>query len=153
MNDYPTPCRKPAPEGTGISLAHHARTLVIKRPVRDQILHAHRVIARAQAVFLVQLMSFHYPIHIELHAQTRFRRYLYHPAFNFKGLFGQTLVTLLPDPVGVDGGNFTRRCRRHVGKHRQRDIKVVVRVRACMVQKCGSASGISTDCSDSVWPI
>ena len=93
-------------------------------------MHRQRVITRPQAVFLVQLMRFHDLVHIQLYAQTRRSRNLYHTAFDFKRLFGQALVALLPDPVGVDGGNVARRGSRHVGEHRQRDVEVVVGVRA-----------------------
>ena len=81
-------------------------------------------------MLLVQLMRFHDLIHIQLHAQTRFCRNLHHAAFDFKRLFGQALVAFLPDPVGVDSGYFTRSRRRDMRKHRQRNIKVIVRVRS-----------------------
>src|SRR5471032_1813319 len=38
-------------------LAQHGRALVVEGPVRYQILHRHRVVARAQSDVLVQLMS------------------------------------------------------------------------------------------------
>ena len=81
-------------------------------------------------MLLIQLVSFHNLIHIQLHAQTRLRRYLHHATFDFKRLFSQALIAFLPDPVGIDSGNFARRRRRNMSKHRQRNIKVVVRVRA-----------------------
>ena len=81
-------------------------------------------------MLLIQLMRFHHLIHIQLHAQARFRRNLHHTALDCKRFFGQSLVTFLPDPMGIDSGNFPRRRRRDMSKHRQRNIKVVVRVRA-----------------------
>ena len=78
-------------------LSYHARTFIVECPLWDQVLHRQRVITRPQAVFLVQLMRFHDLVHIQFYAQTRRSRNLYHTAFDFKRLFGQALVALLPD--------------------------------------------------------
>lgn len=80
--------------------------------------------------------------------------------FNLQRILGQATIALLPNPVGIDSGRITRCRRAHMGKHRQRDIEMVIRMAApCQpqssqscatrtapesVQKCGSASGIST---------
>ncbi len=50
--------------------------------------------------------------------------------FNLQRIFGQTTIALLPNPVGIDSGRITRCRRAHMGKHRQRDIKVVIRMAA-----------------------
>ena len=44
-------------------------------------------------------------------------------------VFGEALA-VLPDPMRVDRGDFARRGRGHVGEHRQRDVEVIVGVRA-----------------------
>ena len=44
-------------------------------------------------------------------------------------VFGEALA-VLPDPMGVDRGDFAGRCRGYVGKHCERDVKVIVGVRA-----------------------
>ncbi len=46
-------------------LSYHARTFIVECPLWDQILHRHRVIARTQPMFLVQLVGFHHLIHIQ----------------------------------------------------------------------------------------
>ena len=79
-----------------MSLSYHARTFIVESPLWDQVLHRQRVITRAQAVFLVKLMRFHDLVHIQLNAQPRRSRNLHHAAFDFKRLFGQALVALLP---------------------------------------------------------
>lgn len=105
----------------------------------------------------------HVPLYlfpVQFHAQTGRIRNGNFSVFNLQRIFGQTTIALLPNPVGIDSGRITRCRRAHMGKHRQRDIKVVIRMAApgqpqssqsCAtrtapesVQKCGSASGIST---------
>lgn len=68
-------------------LSYHARTFIVECPLWDQILHRHRVIARTQPMFLVQLMGFHHLIHIQFHAQTRCGRDLHHPPLISNGAF------------------------------------------------------------------
>lgn len=46
-------------------LSYHARAFIVECPVGDQILHSHRVVTRAQTVFLIQLMGFHDLVHIQ----------------------------------------------------------------------------------------
>ena len=41
-------------------LSYHARTFIVECPVRDQILHGYRIVARAQTVFQVQFVGFHH---------------------------------------------------------------------------------------------
>ena len=121
-------------------LSYHARAFIVEFPVRYQILHGHRIIACPKTMFLIQLVGFHHLIHIQLNAQTRRGWHLHHAFFDLKRLSGQTLITFLPDPVSIDSGDRARCSSGHVGEHRQRDIKVVIGVRA-------------PDCNDRVCPI
>lgn len=93
--------------------------------------------------------------------QPRPGRYPHVPVHYAQRFTGKALA-VLPDPVGVDCGDLARCRSRHLGEHRQRNVEVVVRMRTpgqpqslhicatrtepCKVQKCGSASGISTAC-------
>ena len=42
------------------------------------------------------------------------------------GFWVRRRIALLPNPVGIDSGRITRRRRAHMGKHRQRDIEMVI---------------------------
>ena len=75
-------------------------------------------------------MGFMDLIPVNLHAQPRRIRYGNLAIDDFQRIFRQAGFPFLPNPVGVDGGRVTRRRRANVGKHRQRNIKVVVRVTA-----------------------
>lgn len=110
-------------------LSYHARAFIVECPVRDQILHRHRIVACPQTVFLIQLMGLHDLIHIQLNPQPRRRRHLHHATFDLKRLLSKTLITFLPYPVGVDSSDRARRSGGDVREHRQRDIEVVVGVR------------------------
>ncbi|RLR17528.1 hypothetical protein D8L93_08495 [Sodalis-like symbiont of Bactericera trigonica] len=118
----------------------------------------------------VKRMGLHDTVHIQLHAKPRRWRHRHLAAANFQRRLGQVLITLLPNPVGIDGGNVTRRGGGHMGKHHQPDVEIVILVRdphvspaasqswatgtePCIVQKCGSASGISTSCRAMAWHI
>ena len=55
--------------GIPIDLAHQTRPLVIELPARNQILHGHAVIPRAQSHAFVQLMGLGQLIHVQFDAQ------------------------------------------------------------------------------------
>ena len=67
--------------------------------------------------------------HVELDAEAGLLRHLDEAAFDLQRLFRQALA-VLPDPVRVDRRDAAGRRRADVGEHRQRDVEVVVRVRA-----------------------
>src|SRR5204862_4543382 len=48
---------------------------------------------------------------------------------NFERLPREALP-VLPDPVGIDGRDFARSCRRHMCDHRERNVEVIIGVRA-----------------------
>ena len=135
---------------------------------QNQVLHRPGIITRAAR----QFYTLHAPCGpdpsqaprpIPAHPVPRWCR------FNFQRIFRQAGLTLLPNPVCVDSGWVTRCRRANVGKHRQRNIEMVIGVTTpgepqsshnCAtrtapesVQKCGSASGISTAFSMTAWPI
>ena len=88
--------------------ADQARPLVIECPPRNQKLHRHAVIPSAQAHAFVEFMGLGQLVHIELDTQSRFLRHLHAALDYLQWGFGQALA-VLPDPVGVDGSDFTRR--------------------------------------------
>ncbi|MNE32919.1 hypothetical protein D3C80_1265520 [compost metagenome] len=67
-------------------------------------------------------------VFIQLHPKPRPRRHVHMPVDDAQWFAGQALA-VLPDPVGVDRSDFTRRRSRHLGEHCQRDIEVVVGMR------------------------
>ncbi|CAH0204535.1 hypothetical protein SRABI106_01607 [Rahnella aquatilis] len=69
-------------------------------------------------------------IHIDLHAQPRFFRHFDFPVHNLQRLFGQALVAFLPDPVRIYRCRFTRYGCTDMGKHRQRNVEMVIRMAA-----------------------
>lgn len=95
-------------------LSYHARAFIVEFPVRYQILHGHRIVAGPQAMFLIQFVGFHHLIHIQLNAQTRCGWHLHHASFDLKRLSGQTLISFLPDPVGINSGDRAWRGSSHV---------------------------------------
>src|SRR5262249_50823196 len=139
--------------------AHHRGALVVEPPAGDQVLHRLGVVACAQRLVLVEPMRCLDLRHVDLDTETR-------PVGNgncatddLQGLLGQAL-TVLPDPVGGDSGDLSRRGGGDGREHRKRDVEVIVGVgppgqapiaahlgdpdRTSIVQKCGSASGMST---------
>ena len=104
---------------------HHARFFVIELPTGYEVLHGLCIVTRTQAMLQIQLMRFFNFDHIELNTQAWFLWHL-HMAFNYlQRLFCET-VTVLPNPMGVNGGDFARRSRCHMGEHGQGHIEVVV---------------------------
>ncbi len=66
------------------------------------------------------------PVPSQFHAQTGRIRNGNFSVFNLQRILGQATIALLPNPVGIDSGRITRCRRAHMGKHRQRDIEMVV---------------------------
>src|SRR5579859_3190366 len=64
------------------TLSHKARPLRIKLPVRNQILHRHRVVARPQSHVVVKGIRLSHGIHIEFYAQPRPFRHIHPAGFN-----------------------------------------------------------------------
>src|SRR5688572_26724758 len=71
--------------------------LRIEGPVRDQVLHGHGVVARAQALREVELMRLFNLELVEVDAEPRPLRHLDGPALDAERLPGQALP-VLPDP-------------------------------------------------------
>ena len=82
-----------------------------------------------QAVLQVQAVGALHFVHVQLHTQTRLLGQVNETILDLERLLGQAL-TVLPDPVRVDGRDAPRRGSAHMGEHRQRDIEVVVGMRA-----------------------
>jgi len=59
-------------------------------------------------------MSLGQLIHVQFDTQPGFLRHLHTTVNDLQRRFGEALA-VLPDPVGVDGGNVTRRGGRDVG--------------------------------------
>ena len=66
----------------------------------------------------VELVGFFHLGHVEFHTQAGLLGHLHVAAFNAQRLFGQAL-TVLPDPVGVDGGDLAWRGGADMGEHGQ----------------------------------
>ena len=77
----------------------------------------------------IQLMSFVNFDHVKLNAQAGFFRDLDGAVFNLQRLASQALA-VLPDPVRVHGGYLAGCGGAHMREHGQRDVKVVVGMRA-----------------------
>ena len=68
-------------------------------------------------------------IEIEIDAKARPLRHRNGAVLDAEWIVRQ-MLPILPDPVRINGGDFSHGRSRHVGHHRQRDIEVVVRVRS-----------------------
>ncbi len=106
---------------------------------------------------------------VKLHAESRRVWHGNAAVNNLQRIFGQARVALLPDPVGIDGGGVARRggadlvnIAREISKwllewqpqvSPQSSHSCATRTAPESVQKCGSASGISTALSITAWPI
>ena len=93
-------------------------------------MHGLGVVARPEAVVLVKLVGRFERGHVDLDAEAGavgYRRSC--PPTICSGSLRQ-LLAVLPDPVGVDRGDLARRGRRHMREHRQRDVEMVVGMRA-----------------------
>jgi len=64
--------------------------------------------------------------HVHLHAKARFLRHLDHALHNLERLFRQMFLVFLPDPVSINRSDVARSGGSRMGKHRKRDIEVVV---------------------------
>src|SRR5262245_44298435 len=76
--------------------AHQARPLVVERPTRDEELHRGRVVARAEAMLLVELVRRRDPRHVDLDAEAGRIRHPDQSAGDAQRLLGQPLA-VLPD--------------------------------------------------------
>src|SRR5690606_7355185 len=61
--------------GCAVCSAVHAGPLGVEGPVRDQVLHDHGVVARAQAVLLVEPVGFLHLGHVQFDAQAGLLRH------------------------------------------------------------------------------
>ncbi|MPN60008.1 hypothetical protein SDC9_207731 [bioreactor metagenome] len=111
-------------------LPYQAGLLVVKCPSGDQVLHADRIVARAQAMLQVQLMRFLHLIQVNVYAKAGLFRQVDAAVDDLHGLFGQALPALLPDPVRIDAVHFAGNRRGALHHHGQADIKMVVAVAA-----------------------
>src|SRR5262245_18759596 len=71
--------------------AHERRALGIELPVRDQALHRHGVLARAEAMLAVELVRLLDLAHVELDAQAWFLRHLHVAADDAQRLLREAL--------------------------------------------------------------
>ena len=113
----------------GKKSADEAGLFMIKSPAGNEELHRNSVIAGTQAhrlVSFVRLLDFG---HVDFEAEAGFVRYANETPLNFVRRFGEALA-ILPDPVGVDRRYLAWRGGTNVGEHGERNIKVVVRMRA-----------------------
>jgi hypothetical protein len=104
-----------------------ARTFRVEAPVGNEALHRGRVVARAQALLLVESVGFFDLGHVQLDAEARLPGNLDQAADDLQQLFCQALA-VLPDSVRVDRRHAPR--RGDMGEHRQRHVEMVVRMRA-----------------------
>ena len=89
------------------------------------MLHAQRVVARAQSVDQIKLMRLVYRVHVKVHTETGLLWQCNLAIHNFQRIFGQALA-VLPNPVGVYGRDPARCGGCDLREHGQRYIKVVV---------------------------
>lgn len=69
-------------------------------------MHRDTVVPSAEAHAFVQFVRLGHGVHVDIYAQAMLGRHLDVAAFNFQRFLGQTL-TVLPDPVRVDGGDVS----------------------------------------------
>src|SRR3984885_14299500 len=69
------------------------------------------------------------PLHVDLYAEPGTPRKLGRSIHDRERVPGQTLA-VLPDPMSIDSGYVSRSSRRHMSKHGQRDVEVVVGMRS-----------------------
>lgn len=91
----------------------------VKSPSGDQVLHWACVITRAAGQLFIRLMRFLYLLPVQLNAKSWRVRNSNFSVLNLQRIFGQAAISLLPNPVGIDGRGVTRRRRADVGEHGQ----------------------------------
>ena len=101
--------------------------LGVEGPVVDQELHGNGIVAIVQTLFEVKLMRALERIDVELDAESWLLRNLDLAILDLERIFGE-LLAFLPNPVGVNGGDFPRSCSSAMRKHRQGDVKMIVGV-------------------------
>src|SRR5580692_2932051 len=108
---------------------HQAGTLVVECPAGNEVLHRDGVVARAKPLALVERMRGLQRSAVDLDAKPGPVRHRDPAALDLQRLPGQGLA-VLPDPVGVDRGDLARRRRADMGEHGERNIEVIVGMRA-----------------------
>src|SRR5438105_2916859 len=81
--------------------------LRIECPAWNQVLHRHRVIARAQAVLQVEMVRSFDLDHVELDTEAGLLGHRHETPLDLQRLLGQALP-VLPDPMRVDRGDPRR---------------------------------------------
>ena len=99
-------------------LSNHGRHFGVEGPAWNEVLHGHGVVACTQAMLQVKLMRRFYSVHVELDTQARCRRDINHAAFDLQW-FLREVLTILPNPMGIDGRDFARCCGRAMREHGQ----------------------------------
>src|SRR5690349_10937309 len=103
--------------------------LRVEAPAGNQLLHRGRVVARAETLLAVERMRGIDRGHVELDTEPGRGRHLHLAVDDLERPSGQRLA-VLPDPVRIDRGDAAGRRGGDVREHRERDVEVVVRVRA-----------------------
>src|SRR5581483_10738354 len=111
------------------SSSHQAGSFGIELPVGDKVLHGKGIVARAERLVDIEIVGALDGIEVQLNAEA--------------GALGQSnvavsdleriaceMLPVLPDPVGIDGGDVAGRGGGGVRHHGERDVEMVVGVRA-----------------------
>ena len=112
----------------GYGLSNQARALRIEFPARNQELHRRGIISRAERHFFITLVGLFDFFHVHFDSKARRCGDGDGSVDNFQRLFRQALA-VLPNPVRINSGNFSRRGGGDMREHRERNIEVIVRVR------------------------
>ena len=98
-------------------------------PVRDQVLHSLGIVPVVGRKPVVESVCLHDAVHIEMDAKSGRIRHLQLSADDLRRVTKEVL-TVLPDPVGIQrSGVSDRRCA-DLRKCRQRDVKMVIGMNA-----------------------
>src|SRR5689334_21906076 len=114
---------------TGLVLPDQAGPLRVEGPAVDVVPHADAVVAGIQTVLQVQLVRLLQRLAVQFDAQAGRRGNFDGAALDLHRVPGQALA-VLTNPVRVQRGDLTGGCRTGVREHGQRNVEVVVRVRA-----------------------
>src|SRR5881394_1395219 len=109
--------------------SYQTRTLRIEFPSRNQELHRCCIVATTQPHTLVKFVRVFDLRHVGLNAESRSIGNVDGAVHNLQRLFGQSLP-VLPNPMCINSSNFSRCGGGNVREHCERDVEMIIRVRA-----------------------
>src|ERR1035441_10158460 len=112
-----------------LSSSHQAWPPGIELPVGNEALHGDGVIARAKGLTIVEVVRALDSIEVEFNAEAGSLGHCNHAVLDLERIACQ-LLSVLPDPMRVHGRDSARCGRGDMRDHGERDIEVVVGVRA-----------------------